>query len=71
MKDEALNQMLAEIEKEIEAHPIRHKISIYKWIVCSYIQYYRNVYRKTHKAIHIAQNNLTNQITFGNIIHYM
>ena len=57
MKDEVLNQMLAEIEKEIEAHPIRHKISMYKWIISSYIQHYWNVYRKTHKDIHIAQNN--------------
>ena len=57
MKDEVLNQILAEIEKEIEAHPIRHKISIYKWIVCSYIQHYWNVYIKSQKHIHIAQNN--------------
>ena len=50
MKDEVLNQMLAEIEKEIEAHPIRHKISIHKWIVCSYIQHYWNVYIKSQKT---------------------
>ena len=37
MKDEALTRMLAEIEHEINEHPIREKLKMCKWIVCCYL----------------------------------
>ena len=37
MKDEALTQLLSEVEKEIKEHPIREKLKIYTWITYCYI----------------------------------
>ena len=33
MKDEALTQLLSEVEQEIKEHPIREKLKIYTWIL--------------------------------------
>ena len=37
MKNEALTRMLAEIEHEINEHPIREKLKIWNWIVYCYL----------------------------------
>ena len=37
MKDEVLNRLLSEVEQEINEHPIRAKLKMYKWILYCYI----------------------------------
>ena len=37
MKDEALTQLLSEVEQEIKEHPIRSKLKIYTWILYCYL----------------------------------
>ena len=52
MKDEVLNRLLSEVEQEINEHPIRAKLKMYKWILYCYI-FNNNLKLNTMKKLNV------------------